>query len=259
MLTRIYGTAFVTQGGARRAPRAARAGPRARPPQARPRARPVHVLRALARLAVLAAQRHGDLERADRAVARARTSRAATARCRRRSSTTSSCGSSSGHWDKYRDNMYFTDVEGRADGPQADELPGAHPDLQATSGAPTATCRSATPSRASCTATSRAARCTACCACATSPRTTRTSSAPRSRSRRRSSALPRLRLRHLRPLRLRAAARALDPAREAHRRPTRCGTAPRRRSQAALDDRGLDVRAQRGRRRVLRAEDRPRT
>ena len=42
MLTRIYGTAFFTQGGARRAPRAARAGARARPPQARPRARPLH-------------------------------------------------------------------------------------------------------------------------------------------------------------------------------------------------------------------------
>ena len=36
----------------------------------------------------------------------------------------------SGHWDKYRENMYFTEVECAPDGPEADELPGAHPDLQ---------------------------------------------------------------------------------------------------------------------------------
>ena len=52
---------------------------------------------------------------------------------------------------------------------------------------PTASSRCATPSPATCTATSRAARCTACCASATSSRTTRTSSAPRSRSRTRCS------------------------------------------------------------------------
>ena len=51
MLTRIYGTAFLSQAGPRRAPRAPRAGPRPRPPQARTRARAVHVLRALARAA----------------------------------------------------------------------------------------------------------------------------------------------------------------------------------------------------------------
>ena len=62
----------------------------------------------------------------------------------------------SGHWHVYRDNMYFTDVEGQSHGPEADELPGAHPALQERRAAPTATCRSATPSRASCTATSRA-------------------------------------------------------------------------------------------------------
>ena len=41
MLTRIYGTAFSLAEGARRAPRAARAGARERPPPARPRARPL--------------------------------------------------------------------------------------------------------------------------------------------------------------------------------------------------------------------------
>ena len=49
MLTRIYGTAFLSQGGPRGAPRAPRGGARPRPPQARPRARPVHALRAVAR------------------------------------------------------------------------------------------------------------------------------------------------------------------------------------------------------------------
>ena len=39
MLTRIYGTAFFTKAELQRAPRAARAGQGARPPQARPRAR----------------------------------------------------------------------------------------------------------------------------------------------------------------------------------------------------------------------------
>ena len=109
----IYGTAFLSQGGPRGAPRAARGGPRARPPQARPRARPVHALRPVAR-----ACRSG---------------------CpRARTSGTSSRGSGapsnvergyrevrtpilydvelwkqSGHWDVYRDHMYFTDVEGQ--------------------------------------------------------------------------------------------------------------------------------------------------
>ena len=199
---------------------------------------------------------HGDLERADRALARARTPRAATARSRRRSSTTPSCSSSSGHWDVYRDNMYFTDVEGQSDGPEAHELPGAHPALQRRSAAPTATCRSATPSRASCTATSR-----------------------------RGTLHGLLRVRHITQddahifctedqieeevirclefgfaiydlLRLRAAAGALHPAREADRH--RGDVGPRRGRAAARAGRPRPrVRAQRGRRRVLRPEDRP--
>ena len=66
MLTRIYGTAFHTQGGPRAAPAPARGGARARPPQARQGTRPVPVLRAQPGLAVLAAERDGALERADR-------------------------------------------------------------------------------------------------------------------------------------------------------------------------------------------------
>ena len=92
----------------------------------------------------------------------------------------------SGHWDKYRENMFVTRVRGPRVRRQADELPGPLRTCSGCSAGPIATCRTATPSRACCTATSRAARCTGCCACATSPRTTPTSSAPRSRSRTRS-------------------------------------------------------------------------
>ena len=79
MLTRIYGTAFLTPEGARPPPRAARAGARERPPPPRPRARPVPAPRGGAGDAVLAAAR-------DRAAApdRARGPRAARqARLRR--------------------------------------------------------------------------------------------------------------------------------------------------------------------------------
>ena len=62
---------------------------------------------------------------------------------------------------------------------EADELPGPHAPLRLGSSAPTATCRSATPSRRRSIATSSPARSTACCASGTSPRTTPTSSARR--------------------------------------------------------------------------------
>ena len=165
----------------------------------------------------------------------------------------------SGHWDKYRENMFFTEVEERADGAQADELPRPLPALRAASAAPTATCRSATPSRGLLHRHEPSRRrCTACCASATSPRTTPTSSAPRSRSQDEVDRLPRLRLRRSTTLfGFDVAARALDPAREAHRRATRCGTTPRRRCAQALERRGPGVRGQRGRRRLLRPEDRP--
>ena len=55
----------------------------------------------------------------------------------------------SGHWDKYRENMFVTEAEDRPMAPQADELPGALPAFYAMSSTPTATCRSATPSPAS--------------------------------------------------------------------------------------------------------------
>ena len=72
--------------------------------------------------------------------------------------------------------MFFT-LERR--GPpvraQADELPRGLPRLRVRSAAPTATCRCAWPSSASCRATSARGCCTGSCGSAPSPRTTRTS------------------------------------------------------------------------------------
>ena len=82
------------QGRPRAVPAPARGGPRARPPPPRPRPRPVHVQRAEPGLAVLAAAGQGDAQPAARTCGARRTAPAATARCRRRSSTTSRCGSS---------------------------------------------------------------------------------------------------------------------------------------------------------------------
>ena len=115
----------------------------------------------------------------------------------------------------------------------------AHIQIYKTRGAPTATSRSATPRRASCTATSRAARSTACSASATSPRTTPTSSAPRSRSPTRSTAASTSATRST----TRSASRrawSSPRGRRSGSAPRRCGTAPRRRSQDALDQRGVE-------------------
>ena len=66
----------------------------------------------------------------------------------------------SGHWDNYRENMYFTDVESRPMGLKPMNCP-AHIQIYKDARPPTATCRSATPSRGWSTATSPPARCTA--------------------------------------------------------------------------------------------------
>ena len=242
------------QGGARGAPRAPRAGARPRPPQARPRAGAVHALRPVAGLAVLAAERHAHLERADQALAERATSSAATPRCARRSSTTSTSGSSPGHWDVYRDHMYFTDVEDRTMGLKPMNCP-AHcqiykHELRSYRDLPIRLA-----SRGWCTATSRAARCTACCACATSPRTTRTCSAPRTRSRRRCCAA--------------STSASRSTSSSAWSRGSSCRRGPEKRvgtdemwdrAEAALQRDAREerprVRAQRGRRRLLRPQDR---
>ena len=112
-LQRIYGTAWATQGRAAAVPDDARRGREARPPQARPRARPVPPRRDRRRAWCSGIPRAG--------------------RCGSRSSSTcapvyrdngyqevkgpqildKSLWEKTGHWDKYRDNMFTTESEKR--------------------------------------------------------------------------------------------------------------------------------------------------
>ena len=94
----------------------------------------------------------------------------------------------SGHWDKYRENMFVTEYEEREMAVKPMNCPG-HCELYAMEPAllpgPAAAgvgAGAAAPSGA------KRAPCTVSCGCVTSPRTTRTSSAPRTRSRPRSPA-----------------------------------------------------------------------
>ena len=64
----------------------------------------------------------------------------------------------SGHWDNYKDNMYFTVIDEHGLRREADELPGRHPGLQVASSTPTGSFPCAWPSWAWCTGTS----CRAC-------------------------------------------------------------------------------------------------
>ena len=67
---------------------------------------PLHVLRGLARLGVLAAEGHGDLERARRAVARDGRVRGFT-EVKTPQLYDSELWKTSGHWGKYRENMFI--------------------------------------------------------------------------------------------------------------------------------------------------------
>ena len=163
MLTRIYGTAFLSKADLEEHLRAARGSPRARPPQARPRAGAVHALRRGAGHAVLAPKGTHIWNELTSSGARATWS-AATPRCARRSSTTSSSGRSRGTGTSTATTC-TSRTSRTADGPQADELPGPRPDLQAR---PALLPRPPDPLRRAgrwCTATSRAERSTACCGC----------------------------------------------------------------------------------------------
>ena len=144
---------------------------------------------------------------------------------------------------------------GAPDGAQADELPRplrALRDGAALLPRPAGALRA---SRACCTATSPRARSTASCACATSPRTTRTSSAPRSRSRTRSPAASSSASRS-------TGCSASRPSSSSRRGPTkRIGDDAlwdhaEGALRSALDGLGLAYQRQRGRRRLLRAQDR---
>ena len=98
-------------GGARPVPVAARGGEEARPPPARRPARPVQLPRRLAGLGVLAPEGPADLAHARgrhaRAPGAARLPGDQHADPRRRSG----CGSQSGHWDLYDDNMFLVESE----------------------------------------------------------------------------------------------------------------------------------------------------
>ena len=117
------------EGRPRDTPRAARGGEEARPPQARQGARPVHVQRALAGLAVLEAERGRDLDPADRLLAprerRPRLRRGAHADPLRRRAV-----EAVGALGRVPRQHVLHRGRGPADGPQAHELPGPHPDLQ---------------------------------------------------------------------------------------------------------------------------------
>ena len=154
--------------------------------------------------------------------------------------------------------MFTTEYEERADGPQAHELPRALRTCSACSAAPTASCPSATPSPACCTAASRPARCTASCACATSSRTTPTSSAREEQVEDEVLGLPGLRLRAgTEQFGFEIEAELVDAAREPARHGRVLGRDGGRCCARRSTTTGLAVRGRRGRRRVLRAQDRP--
>ena len=242
-------------GRPRRAPRAARGGAQARPPPARRPARPLPPRGDLAGLAVLAPEGDGDLERArgpapprERAPRLRRGEDAADLR-------QGALGAVGPLGEVPREHV--PDPRGRPDlRDQADELPGAHAALREHRCAATASCRSATPRRRRCTATSGPARCTASPASGTSPRTTRTSSAPASRSRTRSSAASTTRSTS-------TTSSGSSASFELSTRPdNKLGTDEEwdfteARAPGGARPARARVHAQRGRRRVLRPEDRP--
>jgi threonyl-tRNA synthetase len=135
MLTRIYGTAWRTTGGARQPTSHARGGGEARPPQARPRDGPLPLPGGGAGRRLLARQGLDDVPDSS--------SPTCAGACRHGYDEVNapqlldkSLWETSGHWGWYRENM-FGAVGRRRDRrrarlrDQADELPGPRADLQA--------------------------------------------------------------------------------------------------------------------------------
>ena len=91
-MQRVYGTAFFSDAELKAHLQRHRGSEEARPPQARQGARPVHVPPVGAGRGVLAGQGHDALQHARQLHARACSSRPATSRSRRRSSSTRRCG-----------------------------------------------------------------------------------------------------------------------------------------------------------------------
>ena len=115
---------LLQAGRARRVPRAARAGARPRPPQARPRARPVHLLAGLTGLDLLAAAR---------APRSSTSSSRSTARMQQERGYVevktpllyeSQLWETSGHWGKYKENIFVAEYEDREFGLKPMNCPG---------------------------------------------------------------------------------------------------------------------------------------
>ena len=124
MLQRIYGTAWLTPGGAGQVSVAAGRGQEARPPQARARARSVRLPRRRAGRAVLAAQRHGDLSASWSSSGARCTTPSGYLEISTPILVNKRLWEQSGHWEHYQRQH----VQARGGGadlqPQADELPG---------------------------------------------------------------------------------------------------------------------------------------
>ncbi len=227
MLTRVYGTAFLSKADLEEHLRRLEEARARDHRELGPRARPVHVLRGVAGHALLAAERHPRLERADRLWREENVSRGYT-EVRTPILYDVELWKQSGHWDKFRDHMYFTEVEDRPMGLKPMNCP-AHIQIYKRGAAllprPADPLRRAGP-RPPPRAERHAAR--------ASPRALdhpgrRPRVLHRGADRGRGDPLPRVRLPHLRPLRVRAATAAVHAPRQADRHATRCGTGPRTR------------------------------
>ena len=167
----------------------------------------------------------------------------------------SSLWETSGHWEKYGENMFVTEYEDRQMALKPMNCPG-HCQLYSL----------ATPllprppdalsgSRGCCTAASRAARCTGCCGCATSPRTTRHIFCTEDQIQDEVAGVLEFAFATYKIFGDRRPARALDAARGADRLRRAVGPERGGAAQRAREPRPR-VRPQRGRRRLLRPEDR---
>ena len=243
--------------GARRRARATRAGAGARPSQARPAARAVHASPRSRRARRSGCRRARRCSTSSSALTREMGAERGFTEVKTPQLYDSELWKTSGHWGKYRENMFVTETEEREFGAQADELPRPRAPVPDERTGATATCRCASPSPACCTATSSSGTLHGL-----------------------------LRVRHFTqddahifcteeqvagggtPLPGRSRSRpsgcsASTCSSSCRRGPssgsaaTRCGTAPRARSPRCSRTTGLEYERQRRRRRVLRPEDRP--
>ena len=106
MLTRIYGTAFFNKKELAARPRAPRAGAGARPPQARPAARPVPVLRARRRARRSGCPRAPRSSTSSSALTREMGAERGYTEVKTPQLYDSELWKTSGHWGKYRENMF---------------------------------------------------------------------------------------------------------------------------------------------------------